>query len=117
MYNPREDDNLGIMAFTNNRYLSGDKGATLDKAEAAVKAGAIWLPVYAYIHSGQTVSTRPFSCPWDSGRIGTIYCTLADAREWFGVKHITETVKAQVIERLIDEVKEYDDYINGVDED
>lgn len=33
------------------------------------------LPVYMYDHSGITISTRPFSCPWDSGQVGFIYVT------------------------------------------
>lgn len=113
MYNPREDDNLGTIAFTVNRYLSGDKGATLANAEEAIKRGAFWLPVYAYIHSGATIATHPFSCPWDSGRIGTIYCTREQVRKWFGVKRITKMVEKQVMEALQGEVEEYDTYIGA----
>lgn len=29
-------------------------------------------PLYAYIHSGVTLSLTPFSCPWDSGQIGVV---------------------------------------------
>lgn len=31
------------------------------------------LPLYLYDHSGITMSTGPFSCPWDSGQVGWIY--------------------------------------------
>ena len=31
------------------------------------------LPLYLYDHSGITISTGPFSCPWDSGQVGWIY--------------------------------------------
>lgn len=31
------------------------------------------LPLYLYDHSGITISTVPFSCPWDSGQVGWIY--------------------------------------------
>ena len=30
------------------------------------------LPLYLYDHSGITISTGPFSCPWDSGQVGWI---------------------------------------------
>jgi hypothetical protein len=31
------------------------------------------LDLYLYDHSGITMSTGPFSCPWDSGQVGFIY--------------------------------------------
>lgn len=31
------------------------------------------LPLYAYVHGGVSISDKPFSCKWDSGRIGSIY--------------------------------------------
>jgi hypothetical protein len=39
------------------------------------------LPVYLYDHSGVTISTRPFSCPWDSGQVGFIYVTRETCEE------------------------------------
>lgn len=33
----------------------------------------IWLPLYLYDHSGISISTGSFSCPWDSGQVGFIY--------------------------------------------
>lgn len=33
----------------------------------------IILPLFLYDHSGITISTGPFSCPWDSGQVGWIY--------------------------------------------
>lgn len=29
-------------------------------------------PIYAYVHSGMTISTSPFSCRWDSGVLGYV---------------------------------------------
>ena len=31
-----------------------------------------FFPIYAYIHSGMSVSTTPFSCRWDSGVLGQV---------------------------------------------
>ena len=45
---------------------------------------AVILPVYAYVHSGVSVSTGGYSCPWDSGCIGVIWCTQEKAREEWG---------------------------------
>jgi len=36
---------------------------------------AVILPVYMYDHSGITINTDGFSCPWDSGQVGVIFCT------------------------------------------
>ena len=32
------------------------------------------LPLYLYDHSGLSMNTSGFSCPWDSGQVGWIYC-------------------------------------------
>lgn len=36
-------------------------------------------PIYAYIHGGITISTKPFSCSWDSGVIGYVYHDFSEA--------------------------------------
>lgn len=43
------------------------------------------MPVYAYVHSGVTISTSGFSCPWDSGQFGYAYITK-DAQAKHGLK-------------------------------
>jgi hypothetical protein len=39
------------------------------------------VPVYAYIHSGIALSLTPFSCPWDSGRIGWVTVEMSEELE------------------------------------
>lgn len=39
-----------------------------------VEKSNIILPLYLYDHSGITINTTGFSCPWDSGQVGWIYC-------------------------------------------
>ena len=39
------------------------------------------LPLYLYDHSGITMSTGAFSCPWDSGQVGWIYVSKAKVFE------------------------------------
>ena len=46
------------------------------------------LPLYAYEHGMITVSTGPFSCPWDSGQVGFVVSTKEDDE-----KSITSLVK------------------------
>lgn len=42
------------------------------------------LPLYLYDHSGITMRTFPFYCPWDSGQVGWIYTTLEKLVEAYG---------------------------------
>lgn len=72
------------------------------------------LDLYLYDHSGITMSTRPFSCPWDSGKVGFIYAPwdpkAPSGKE--GRPHgITdpEALKAA----LVQEVKTFDLYLTG----
>lgn len=66
--------------------------------ELADKLGllATRLPLYAYIHSGETISTTPFSCPWDSGQYGEAFITKEKARSEYGVKRISK----QLVEKM-----------------
>lgn len=49
----------------------------------------IVLPLYLYDHSGITMNTTGFSCPWDSGQVGWIYASKEDALKEFGGKSFT----------------------------
>ena len=69
----------------------------------------IILPLYLYDHSGITISTGPFGCPWDSGQVGFIYVSVEDAKKEFS----GEDWKERTIETLRNEVKEYDNYLTG----
>ena len=89
------------------RYNLGDPKAPYPKADD------IMLPLYLYDHSGLTISTTPFSCPWDSGKVGLIYVSREKAREEYGVKRLSDKLLSTVLYRLRDEVEEYDRYLRG----
>jgi len=74
---------------------------------------AISLPVYLYDHSGITVSTCPFSCPWDSGQVGIIYVLKEKVREEFSVDRISEQLEKKVIDILESEIKNLDQYLTS----
>lgn len=75
------------------------------------KKGFVALPVYAYIHSGVTVSTTPFSCRWDSGLTGFIYTKRADYIKDFWAK---KNVKNSVIEKhLKGDLETFDTWLRG----
>ena len=116
--NPREDDNLGTMLCMHRRYDLGDdpkagREEIKDYLEGRKGDVAISLPLYLYDHSGITMNTTGFSCPWDSGIVGTIFVNKEKVRKWYGVKKITTKMDEKVKEHLRNEVKVYDDYISG----
>lgn len=73
----------------------------------------IMLDLYLYDHSGITMRTNSFSCPWDSGAVGFIYMTRAQITKEYGWKVLTAKRRAQIVRRLEDEVQVYDDYLTG----
>lgn len=85
--NPHEScDNLGTFAVRRgNRYFGHLSEVEPEEAEKhREEETALVLPVYGYVHSGQTISCSPFSCPWDSGQIGFIFVTYDRIKEEYG---------------------------------
>lgn len=114
---PRKDwDNLGTMTCWHRRYVLGDAQWDEEQARAVKRAeagGGLVSPVFIYDHSGITINTTGFSCPWDSGKVGYIYVTGKRIRQWFGWKRITEARRKRAWETLISEVNTYDQYLTG----
>ena len=124
--NPRLDyDNLGKMICFHKRYNLGDVhhidpsdfndwddlAAHLTQAHEA----AVILPLFLYDHSGITLQTIPFSCPWDSGQIGCIYMartTLLNSAPGHP-KILTKAAKVWASQCLLTEVQVYDQYLTG----
>ncbi|MBC8560779.1 hypothetical protein [Fumia xinanensis] len=69
----------------------------------------VLMPLYLYDHSGITMSTSPFSCPWDSGQVGWIYADRDMMEKEYGV--VTPEVIKQVQTVLENEVETYDYYL------
>ena len=89
-------------------YASRLVDAKVDKLiESAVRDGYVILPLYLYDHSGITMSTGSFSCIFDSGQVGYIFCDNETIeREFGGDRDLAEKC-------LESEVSIYDDYITG----
>ena len=50
--------NVGEILYTSSRYTLGDKQVSREEIDAITNDPKnIWLPVYAYIHSGTSLST------------------------------------------------------------
>lgn len=87
--------------------------AVVSRCEERFYQKYVVLPLYLYDHSGITISTAPFSCPWDSGQVGFISVSKAKVREEFGIQRITAKVREKAEEILRGEVKDYDQYLQG----
>jgi hypothetical protein len=79
--------------------------------ECLEENGLLILPLYLYDHSGITMSTSGFSCPWDSGQVGYIYATPETIRKEYGDLSKESVDKAR--QRLQSEVEVYDQFIRG----
>ncbi len=121
---PRESmDNLGTMVFFGKYRHLGDEHDIdsnefngWDDNESFVTKefdSLVTLPVYGYSHGGLTVSSSPFSCRWDSGRLGHILVSKKKVREEFGVKRISSKLKEKVIKCLEGEIETLDQYVTG----
>jgi hypothetical protein len=66
-----------------------------------------------YEHSGIAISTTPFNCSWDSGKIGFVLITKKDLREAMNCKRITSKVIEYAKKVIEAEVSEYGQYLNG----
>lgn len=136
-------DCLGtIFVPRSNRYLSSDSKCEFAKLETEnflARIGALepaqvddlgeeldidgpyfFAPVGAHIHSGITVwlgsmgNTRTKGqCQWDSGTIGTIYCTVKRAREEYGEKLTDAELEEKVRACFESEIQTLDTYLTG----
>lgn len=73
----------------------------------------IALKFYLYDHGGQSVSTTPFSCGWDSGLFGIIAVEVDKVKEEYGWKRITKERREKIEGYLGGEVELYNQYLAG----
>lgn len=112
---PREWDNLGTIYSNHRDYdFDGHKidelGYDADEINETLK-GMYWLPIYAYIHSGITISTSnakyPYNDSWDSGLFGII-AVPKDNKEIASFK-----TEENVYNCLRGEIATLDEYLRG----
>lgn len=85
---PTENDEAIIMAVLHRRYTNPaqERGLTSPEAiaEFAEANQDTWreFPLFMYEHGNSIYRVseggNPFSCPWDSGRVGSLFVKLAD---------------------------------------
>lgn len=76
-----------------------------------LKQDFVCLPLYLYDHSGITMNTTGFSCRWDSGQVGYIYCPTSRILKEYG--NTNEDTLEKVTRVLKSEVETYDQYLTG----
>ncbi len=129
--NPRNFETYTTMTCWHRRYRLGDphtfetpsdflvnlagvsKATTLGMDALLMRARrqAIILPLYLYDHSGITMNTIGFHCPWDSGQVGFIHVTRVDARSAYGVKRLSPQRSDHLEKLLVQDVVTYDAYL------
>jgi len=113
---PRECSNIGIMALFHRRMnVPNESGMDAPDVQAHVGEGfsGVVLPVYMYEHGGVSLSTRPFSCPWDSGQLGVIYVSWETLREEFGEDEDEDVLRDRAEVWLQSEVEGFGQWLNG----
>jgi hypothetical protein len=112
---PREWDNFGTMYCFHRRYNLGDKhDLSIEEVQELAKCDFNEaLPLYLYDHSGITMSTSPFSCPWDSGQVGWIVVTEEQMMKEFGIKKLTKEHREKARQIMRGEVEVYDQFLTG----
>lgn len=114
---PREEyyENCGKMYCFHRIYKLGDENdvntedySSFDEMiDDLTSDNDIVLPLYLYDHSGITISTTPFSCPWDSGQVGFITMSENTIKDLFGGD------RDKALKCLESEVEVYDQYLRG----
>jgi len=120
---PREWEPISKMICFHGRYDLGDKHSfNSDQFDNWDEVGgflmdfynsAVILPLYLYDHSGLTINTTPFSCPWDSGQVGFILVPKENLLKEFGGKRMTKKLKEKALNIALGDVEVYDQYLRG----
>lgn len=123
---PREWSNLGTI-YNKTSHFRAD-GEDLDQFilpttgkldTRTLDRGYIWLPVWAFEHSGvylRAAANNPFTAiygGWDTGLFGIVAVSRETVRREYGCKHITPEIKKKVLGALKAEIEEYSNYLNG----
>ena len=101
--NPLAFQDVFNVACWHQRYTLGHDDETLGRGPRETPADfftrvaeevehgdqLIDLPLYLFDHSGLSISTRLFSCSWDSAQVGHIYIKESEAKKVWprGVRH------------------------------
>lgn len=94
-------------------YSEAQEEKALKGLENWVEQNIVWLPVYIYSHGGETISTSPFSCRWDSGQIGYVFATKKECLENLQKQRLTSKGLEQCEKWLKGDVETVDQFVRG----
>ena len=107
----------GMMCYKPKWYEEdGADGATQEQWEAIkakVHKAHVILPLYLYDHSGITIRTTPFSCPWDSGQVGIVYADRAKVIKEFKYDKLRKGARKKAEDLMAGEVQTYNHYLTN----
>lgn len=119
-------DNLGTMYTAHRRYRPEqefDAHFTIDEVfpdgnwrgefKKSFLKEYIALKIYLFDHSGQSVSTTPFSCPWDSGWFGIIAVPVESVKKEWNWQVLTKKRRERIEEILRAELETYNSWLHG----
>jgi len=110
---PRDWDNLGTIVYWHRNYKLGDEYVDPYDEVNIDFDKTVYLPVYLYDHSGLTINTTGFSCPWDSGQVGYIYVDKTKLQKEYGWKRVSQSREKMIEEYLRGEIETFDQFLRG----
>lgn len=115
--NTRYRNYITDCGFSNSQAHDAQVSFWKEKREKArgkiLEKNFVMLPVYLYDHSGITIKTAPFSCPWDSGQVGWVYVSREKILKEFSCKKLTKKIREKTEKILNQEIAIYDAYLRG----
>lgn len=121
---PRDWSNLGTFYTAHRRYQPEENfdkhfnfNEVCDRRPGNLRKSFlekyIALNIYLYDHSGQTISSGPFSCRWDSGWFGIVAVSIEKVKKEYGWKILTKSRRKKIEKYLQGEIDTYDQYLRG----
>ncbi len=124
--NPRNWDPLTEIRYHSSNYNLGDINHINDMEEyeeilkEAERNRDMVIPLYAYIHSGISLSLHSFygklaqgHAKFDSGQCGTVIIRRKKILEEYNKKRLTENLKEKAYNVAKSEIEIFTSYING----
>lgn len=107
-------DPIMQIAYSSHRYTLGTVHMDADEMQRIADDPRYWsAPVYAYIHSGVTISMGSFGDPWDSGQSGIVYAEKSSLAAAFGHKRWNQHTAARAARAARAIVKDLDLILRG----
>jgi len=132
-WNPREDDNISIIAAFHRKYSLGDKNLNFsekqfngwDEMEEHIinnEEAIVCLPLTLYDHGGISISIGRHGPRFDSGQVGYVY-TTKEKLDYNGIyqgdgdgllnDESFESYKKRITEYIQSEIDTYEYYLTG----